>query len=61
MQPWLQIKLYLYTIRAIGTQIMIKSGKPLTINNIESQCQTLLTSSIKSTYINSFNGNRLGE
>ena len=47
-------------IRAISTQVMAKNGKSLTINNIESECQPLLTSSIKSAYINSFNGNRLG-
>ena len=40
---------------------MVKNGKSLTINNIENECQPLLTSSIKSIYINSFNGNRLGE
>ena len=39
---------------------MIKNGKSCIINNIGSECQPLLTSSIKSPNIKSINGNRLG-
>ena len=56
------MKLYLYIIiRAIGTQVMFKNGNCFTINHIESECQPLLTSLIKSGNIKTFNGNTFAE
>ena len=55
-----QNKLHIYiTIRVIGIQVMVENRKSLTMNNIGSEFQPLLTSSIKPTNLKRINRNGL--
>ena len=57
-----QFKLHIYiTIRAIGTQVMVKNRKSLTINNIGREYQPLLNFSFKSTNTKRISRKKFGE